>query len=277
MKQLFTSALLLSLLVMSMPVSALDAYEMLQRGHEMRRAGNFEKAIEFYEKTLAIDPNDSAAKNSLKSANRLKEIADFVKKYEPDCRKKTRDIEIAKHCLKKYFLFDGKPIHPLIIKDLLTWVSDVRDQVVAINLEGSQGSNRYCCEHSFRVKEVNKKMEVVIDLANDFSSQQEKDCSKYWECKFYYRFEGTTDSGVSLVRTWNRSGGSAIFSSLLFLKVKERNAVYKMIDGKFTWNKKQVILEKFFQLGLGDREAHTVEVDGDFLILNGERIGIGHH
>ena len=247
-----------------------DASEMLQRGHRMNRNGNIDAAIEFYKKSLAIRPGYFAAKSSLKTALKQKTFLKLLEKVEPVCRKSAKDMEVQKLCLQKHFFFGGRPIHPKIIEEFNTGLSDTGDQVVAINIEDSQGSNRYCCTRDVEVK-IFRDGEVYAKI--DFKKDG-------W---FSYRFHGTTDNGVYLIRIWDNGGGSGVFSSLLFLRIREvyslkklvaRELLQKKTESILNSGKKRIHLEKLGSILLGDREKHTITVDGNFLILDGKKIGV---
>ncbi len=200
-------------------------------------------------------------------------IAQDAKQIPPTCQGKTQNAETKMHCLRDHLLFSSKPLHPLIIRDLLTGMSDRDDQIVAINLDGSVGSNKYCCDGGFAVTKKDNKMEVRLDLVEDFSSQQmAKDACR--GCAFTYRFEGTTRNGVSLIRTWEQMGGSGVFSTLIFVTFNERKALRQTSPTKLSLDKSQIIIEKLGQIELGDRKGHTIKIDGDFLILDGQRISV---
>ena len=241
-----------------------DAFDVLQKGHKANREGNLERAVTFYKKALKIKPNYSAAKSSLKSALRLKSISDVAKKIAPGCIKSSSTPE-NNRCAQKFFFWNGQPIHPLIIMDMVTLLSDEGDQVIAINLEHSQGSNRYCCEDSYNVTVKNGLMRVEY-------RRPSKDGLN--EGSFIYRLEGKTDNGVHVVRTWDNGGGSGIFSSLMFLRITERKGLRLKGESLLALNKDQIVLEKLGELGLGDRKRHDIGVDENFLFLDGNKIRI---
>ncbi|MEO5329361.1 MAG: hypothetical protein H7829_14110 [Magnetococcus sp. THC-1_WYH] len=46
----------------------------------------------------------------------------------------------------RFSFINDEFINPLIIRDLYGWISDIGDQVVAINIAASNKSNRYCAD-----------------------------------------------------------------------------------------------------------------------------------
>ena len=92
-------------------------------------------------------------------------------------------------------------VHPLIIKDMETWLSDTGDQVIAINLLDAQGSNRYYGKGNVRAIEG-------------------KCPSVYWEKErelFGYRYIGMMDSRIHVILTSSWGGGSGVFKSLMLV------------------------------------------------------------
>jgi len=74
-------------------------------------------------------------------------VQEWAAKYIPnECLDPDQSTEVARACADEHFTFKGHPIHPAIIQDLTTWISDGGDQVISINLADSMRSNRYCCE-----------------------------------------------------------------------------------------------------------------------------------
>ena len=235
------------------------AWDMLQRGHKMKHEGNLDAAIEFYKNSLEINKN-SAAKSSLKSALKQKQLDQLKASFNSDCQQYNKDASIQESCLKKYFFFGGNPIHPKIIKELQGSISDSGDQVVSINLADSQGSNRYCCIDDIDASlSESLKIHARVNLGEGY---------------FEYRFYGTSKNGILLVRTFESGGGSGIFSQLLLLKTK---VIFKL---KYEGDKiskikeRKIYLEKLYSILLGDREKHKIAIDSDILVIDGKRVDI---
>lgn len=180
-------------------------------------------------------------------------------KTDSDCIEENANIEVQKRCLEKYFFYDGSPIHPKIIEDFNTWISDGSDQVVAINIEGSQHSNRYCCED-----DVKSELRGVNDTFASIVTEDEG-----W---FSYQFLGTTDSGVMLVRIFENGGGSGVFSTALLLRIRESTSIEMENSILLVSKKRRIHLEKLGAILLGDRENHEITVDGNSVVLDGKKM-----
>ncbi len=270
-------------LSMNAPVLAQsEASKLLQEGHKLSRAGDLDGAIEFYKKSLEANPEYSAAKNSLKSALKKQAILKIVETFDPVCQKSSNDFNVIKLCLEKHLLFSGQPLHPLIVQEFITWLSDTGDHIISINLRDAFNSNRYCCDDSFSVELSEKRTLVRTDFTkdyetynNDYISQEE--C--VGSCTLTYAHLGTTDNGAIVIQVWERSGGSGVFSTLLFTKVKKRmGANFDYANpSNLVFDKQQIILEKLFSIYLGDRQETSIGVNGNIVVLNGTKIKIPSH
>ena len=277
---------LIVLFFISMNAPALaqsEADKVLQEGHKLNRAGDLDGAIEFYKKSLEADPEHNAAKSSLKGALKKQAILKIVKTFDPVCQKGSNDFNVIKLCLEKHLFFGGQPLHPLIVQEFITGLSDTGDQIISINLRDTFSSNRYCCETSFSVGlTTGKRMNVNVDYTTDYRTYHpnyisQEDCGG--SCTFTYAHLGTTDNGAMVIQVWESGGGSGLFSTLLFTKVKERmGANFDYANpSNLAFDKQQIVLEKLFSISLGDRQETSIGVNGNFVVLNDTKIKIPSH
>ena len=148
-------------------------------------------------------------------------------------------------------------VHPRIVEDLSTWLSDGGDQVVAINLLDAQGSNRY--SGSIGVNEIDERCPYV-----------------YWEPagergEFGYEYVGMTESRVHVLYTSSWGGGSGVFKRLMLLTITP--------DAGIDWNEQAVLqddrerllVNKLGEFGLGDRWDGDLRVAGNTLTIGRDR------
>ena len=150
----------------------------------------------------------------------------------------------------------------------MTWLSDNGDQVVAINLEDSQGADRYCCD-----------ADVTLQVNADGKTSVKADHSGGgW---IAYIFHGRTTNGLYFLEVNESGGGSGVFGTLLILKIteeiyfKENTAqnFAKYVNPKIDKSqKKRFHLNKVGKVLLGDRQAHKIQVIDDSLVINGKKI-----
>ncbi|GAB4368583.1 MAG: hypothetical protein Kow00114_27940 [Kiloniellaceae bacterium] len=174
-------------------------------------------------------------------------------------------------CLAEAFLFNGTAVHPLILRSLAGLPSDGRATVTAIDLEAAATANQFCCADSFEVSlDAAGHVGATLDLAGAFSAAQlpREDCPE--GCWFAYRFHGRTAGGVQIVQTWERSGGTQTFSSLLFLTQRRSG----MFDGE-GW-RQRLQLVSLGKLNLGDAAEAPIAIRGDSVFVGTREIPIVH-
>lgn len=152
-------------------------------------------------------------------------------------------------------------VHPRIIQDLTTWLSDTGDQVVAVNLTDANRSNRY---HG----------EVRGSSAGcpNVRWQGPKE-------SFSYRYVGMTDAGVHVLRTRQRTGGTMVAVELLFVVLEfDYGFGYAVLDfepeGELRvarTDRQRILLRKLGAFGLGDRWDGTLAVRGNDLLVGADR------
>lgn len=194
-----------------------------------------------------------------KDAISEKNIVLFSKNYPEQCQKKSEDVEQTLKCAQKYFIMNGQPINPMIIKDLSTWISDGGDQIVAINLLDSQESNKYFCPHSETQKHGDYfSVEVPAASQEDHS--------------FSYAIEGITDNGIFILQTmeWG-GGGTGVFPNLLFVRIHEDMGLGEIKNDQLALNRKRLLIEKLGEFPLGDRVKTVVTVQGNTILLKSEQ------
>ena len=208
---------------------------------------------------------------------------ELYNKVPIECRDRNEDINIQAMCLKEHFFFGGNPVHPKIIEDMITWISDSGDQTVAINLEDSQGSNKYNFYEGLSASIENKNLWVKIEHEDGF---------------FSYDFHGVSDNGIMVLGTAENGGGSGVFKKLMLFRIKEVAVLelqHDTLEEDISWSpstdygyeilksknsrisksdKKIIYLEKVYKFLLGDRNYHSVSIDNNFLVLDGSRIDL---
>lgn len=147
------------------------------------------------------------------------------------------------------FYFNGKPIHPLLIKKFEPWVSDARPPIVTeLNLTAAWESNEYAA--NFKT-DADGTVSIAIPEGGSFS----------------YRPLGTARNGVHVLRTFSSEGGSGVFQAVLLLRTQTRIAY--LADGIKT--REQVFLQVLRRFPLGDRDDAEVIVKEDRVIIGKSR------
>lgn len=155
-------------------------------------------------------------------------------------------------------------IHPAIVADLSAWISDEGDQVVAIDLDGAHGADRYYAD------------EVTLsgDPASPWVSYVEPGrcdsapCPPRYAPWFGYRRVGTLAGGIEVLFTEYNGGGTGRFRNLLLVAIEHDAGL--SIDreaGLLRPDRTRRILRKLVGIPLGDRYAGEIAVrDGQLYI-----------
>ena len=155
------------------------------------------------------------------------------------------------------FSFSHAPyIHPKIIQDLTTWMSDSGDQIVAINLSDSQASNRYFGEIQIRDEDGSHPFVTIKDSNGGFG----------------YQYIGTTDSGVHVIYTSEWGGGSGVFKRIMLLTFEYDEGL--RVDWKksvIRTGERRVLIWKRGGIGLGDRWDGELRVEGNQIFIGKDR------
>jgi hypothetical protein len=154
-------------------------------------------------------------------------------------------------------------IHPKIIQDLITWISDTGDQIIEINLVDAQDSNRYFGD--ILVKEV-------PNGPFPFVYVEERHAEDVAPPYFGYRYVGTTTSGIHVLRTALDGGGSGTFVTLVFLSIhREKGASFVQDNGPRPPSIDRVVLHKEGEFALGDRWEGNLSVRGNTVFIGKDR------
>lgn len=162
-------------------------------------------------------------------------------------------------------------VHPRIIQDLLAWESDGGDQVVAINLTDSQGSNRYYGEIKVQPSEAAQKHpQVSTTVRSGQGSEQQEDT-------IVYQYVGTTSSGVHVLTTWQWGSGTMVSRRLLLVTIEEDPGIDQSPaaqgggignrNGALRFNRPRLLIRKLGELVLGDRWEGALRVEGNKILV----------
>ena len=158
----------------------------------------------------------------------------------------------------KYTFWEEPYIHPKIIQDLNTWLSDTGDQVVAINLIDSQDSNRYSEEIKIRKIPGGYPFVYTEDEENGM---------------FGYQYIGKTSSEIYILYISENGDGSGVFKNLMLVTIeKDKGAYFDENSLKITNLRERLIIKKLGEISLGDRWNGDLKVEGNKLII-GEDTG----
>ncbi|MDE0125359.1 MAG: hypothetical protein OXN97_12365 [Bryobacterales bacterium] len=182
------------------------------------------------------------------------------------------------------YSFKKEPfVHPKIVGDLVGSLSDLRDQVVAINLLDSQGSNRYFGD-IFATPQDDPMVPswpwvyTLEDRGSNTNGNEDPD-TLWGREVLAYRFLGSTQSGLDVLHFRYSGGGSGRFNTLVFIQVEtDSGADYpppgdaggrQAMKPEF---RRRELVRLAGKILLGDRWLGTVEVSGDDVVVRGRHL-----
>ena len=138
------------------------------------------------------------------------------------------------------FTFWEEPfIHPQIIEELTTWLSDLGDQIVTINLTESQDSNRYNAD--FNITGKPGKFPFVGFYYTEGGS-------------FSYQYIGKTEAGVHILDISDYGGGSWVRGFfMLVVFEKDRALQYDRDSQTLSAGPERLLLKKVGHFHVGKR------------------------
>ncbi len=167
---------------------------------------------------------------------------------------------------QQYFLDKSPFISPKIIQDLSTWISDGGDQVIAINLSESQGSNRYF--GNFLTRNIGGNYPYVY-LPDTNKNPQFRN-------EFGFQFQGKTVNGISVIYTRDQEGGSFTSRNLMLLRIiddtgisisdstlSESDSAVRLIG--VIKKSPRIVLQKILEIGVAS--DWNIKIEGNKLTI----------
>ena len=198
---------------------------------------------------------------------------------EPDGDSATVEPSEREPRLHATYSFKKAPfVHPKIINDLVGYLSDTGDQVVAINLLDSQDSSRYFGEIA-----VTPQLDPMVPswpwvYSVDGEENADKTLGELWGRPWYaYRYVGSTQGGLDVVDARYSGGGSGIFNRVVFTRTEmDRGVDYpplREVESRKAAARPEVrdreLIRFVGKIPLGDRWLGTVEVVGNDVVVRG--------
>lgn len=183
------------------------------------------------------------------------DLSAILKNVPAKCLNSNPDFKAQLYCAQTYFLFNGKPINSLIVKDLAPQ-AEVDDQPPVVSIDLLADAGRYSYKKGdLKIESHGKSFTVEIPWPSEKPYQ-----------RFIYKVLGKMANGIFVLEITEAGiieagGGSGQFSQLLFVRIRED----KGYDDTFSLNRKRLLIEALGRYHLGDRIISTVTIDGNSL------------
>ena len=132
-------------------------------------------------------------------------------------------------------------VHPLIVRELLGWLSDPAATIVSVDLTTANRSNRF--RSDFSVRRSDRK--VQVEWKND---QREF---------FWYAQIATSPSGIHILECHDCTGGSGVFESVCLAALEQDRCLHEQSAGAL-FTRDGVLLKTLGSITLGDRYAGEI-------------------
>jgi hypothetical protein len=92
------------------------------------------------------------------------------------------------------------------------------------------------------------------------------------EHSFSYTVEGVTENGVFVLQAqeWG-GGGTGVFPSLLFVRIRQDMGFGELKDDKLDLTRKRILIEILGEIPLGDRVSSDIKIDGNTVMIQSEQ------
>lgn len=140
-------------------------------------------------------------------------------------------------------------VHPLIVRELLGWISDAYETIIGVDVTAANRSNRFFGD----VKLI---------------TQDEK-CRVEWrgaKQSFQYSHIATSPSGIEMVECYDWGGGSGIFGRVAFF-CWERDLDYGDFIQGASKPRERILLKLLGSISLGDRYSGEINYREGFLVI----------
>lgn len=140
----------------------------------------------------------------------------------------------------RYSFSRSEFVNPLIIADLYGWLSDVGDQVVAVDVVGANDSNRYFTD----------------EISTTETDLHPRVSARHGQSTFSYMYLGCSFSGVHVLQTWGSGGGTGVFCAVMLVTLSAESGLEVELDGVKKTDR--FIVRKVAMVPLGDRYSGEV-------------------
>ena len=141
-------------------------------------------------------------------------------------------------------------VHPLIVHELLGWLSDSAPTVIAVDLTSANRSNRFFGEFSRSARDGRTWVEWVGDNGESFA----------------YAYIATSRSGIQMVECYDCGGGSGVFGWVGLFSLECDQSLRQDASGKVS-ARTRAILKILGSMALSDRYAGKIAYEDGLLLI----------
>lgn len=151
----------------------------------------------------------------------------------------------------KYSFSREEFVHPLIVLELLGWISDSVETICSVDLCTANKSDRFYGDFSIDRVDGLTWVKGRRDMGPDEPSET-----------IHYAHVATTQAGTELVQCHTCGGGSGVFGYIAAFRVTKEEALF---------GRERIALTILGSIVLGDRYSGRIHYDGQFLRVGPDR------
>ena len=157
------------------------------------------------------------------------------------------------------FEFQGQPINPRAVAELLPWLSDRLPGPVAVDVAGSTAdTNRYLAEISTVTAGPG-----TGTVAATWQPWVDRDITY----RSGYRWLGRLENGLHVLQVWRRTGGVGSFTYVLLVQFRS-DLEYLPQPGI---SRRRLMMVRIGEIILGDRDGRAVTLAGNQVVVDSDR------
>jgi HNH endonuclease len=160
----------------------------------------------------------------------------------------------------KYSFERDEFVHPLIVQELIGWISDPASTIVAVDVGHANRSNRFYGKYSVKAQPTGSPIVIWDGADQDLEYMRKKG---QW---FSYRLVAVSSSGVHIVDCRECGGGVGVYGTVALLAFERDNCLRSRADDSLSVGNR-IVLKMLGALHFGDRYAGEIAYrDGKLII-----------
>ena len=160
-----------------------------------------------------------------------------------------------------YSFSEEEFIHPLVVREMMGTLSDSHQQVIGVDLDSSNQSDRFHGDFSVvHVQDRQRRRRVIWEGSQWDENERES---------FSYRHIATSPSGIEIVLCANGHGGTLVSVCLALFCFERDLAVGQDLDGNIL-NRERTLLKVLGTIALGDRYDGRIKYEDGVLKIGSD-------
>ena len=200
--------------------------------------------------------------------NELKATRELVETLS--ARNRVDELRHSKVVLKseidniRYSFSRQEYVHPLILRELLGWISDAYETITGVDVAAANRSNRFFGDFEVTTHSAKRCVRWKGSKQSFLSDPMERKSS------FSYSHIATSPTGIEMVECYDCGGGSGVFGRVAFFSWERDSDFGEYIQGANA-PRERLLLKLLGSISLGDRYGGEITYDNGILMIGPDR------